>query len=78
MGILLEHYRFHHIWVKETRSEQVGDTVFFKHKYLTMPTLTKSSALLKAATELTAAIKGKFPKNDTTDKAAEIIMQVFK
>ncbi len=43
-----------------------------------MLTLTRCSALLKAATKLTVAIAKKLPKNDATDKAAELIMQVFK
>ena len=63
MGVSTEHYRCHRVWLKDTRHERVGDTVFFKHKYLTMPTLTPADAMLKAANDLTDAIKGNIPQN---------------
>ena len=35
IGNSWEHYRCHEVWVPETRHVRVGQTVFFKHKYLT-------------------------------------------
>ena len=32
--------------------------MFFKHKYLTMPTITNADALLTAAHDMTEALKG--------------------
>ena len=52
VGTSVEHYRCYNIWVSDTRSVRVGNTVFFKHKYLTMPTLTNADALLKAANDM--------------------------
>jgi hypothetical protein len=54
-----EHYRCHVINVKQTRSERVSDTVFFKTKYLTQPTLTPADVITKALQDLTQALKGK-------------------
>ena len=54
VGVSKEHYRCHKIWVKDTKSVRVGNTVFFKHKYLTMPTLTNADALVNAANDLKA------------------------
>jgi hypothetical protein len=54
-----EHYRCHVVYVKQTRSEQVSDTVFFKTKYLTQPTLTLSDVITKALNDLTQALKEK-------------------
>ncbi len=51
---------------------------FFEHKYLTMPTLTRSIVLLKAANDLMEAINGKMAKSEAIDKAAKVTMQVFK
>ena len=48
----VEQYRFHQVWVKDTKSVRIGNTVFFKHKYLTMHTVTAADALLKAANDL--------------------------
>ena len=58
LGTLLEPYMCYKIWVKKTRSEQIGNTVFFKHKYLTMPTITNVDALLIAAKDMSTAVKG--------------------
>jgi hypothetical protein len=54
----LEHYRCHVIYVKQTKSERISDTVFFKTKYLTQPTLTPADVISKALIDLTQALKG--------------------
>jgi hypothetical protein len=53
-----EHYRCHVIYVKQTKNERVSDTVFFKTKYITQPTLTRADIITKALNDLTQAIKG--------------------
>jgi hypothetical protein len=50
-----EHYCCHKIHVKKTNSERVSDTVFFKHKYITQPTLTLADILTKVIDDLTHA-----------------------
>ena len=52
LGNLLEHYRYHKVWVTDTRSVRVGQTVFFKHRYLTKPAVTQSDAILRASDNL--------------------------
>jgi hypothetical protein len=37
----------------------VSDTVFFKTKYITQPTLTRADVITKARNDLTQALKGK-------------------
>ena len=37
------------------------DTVFFKHKNITNPTVTPADAIVHAAKELTEALKGNVP-----------------
>ena len=58
LGALLEHYRCHRCWISETRSIKVGNTVFFKHKYLTMPTITMADIILTATRDLEETVKG--------------------
>ena len=48
-----EHYRCHVIYCKNTRSEQISDTIPFKHKYITEPTLTPEDTIVKALNDLT-------------------------
>ncbi len=54
-----EHYQCHQIYVKKTKSERISDTVFFKHRYLTQPTVTSADTIIKALGELTHALKGR-------------------
>jgi hypothetical protein len=54
-----EHYQRHVIYVKQTKSKQVSDTVFFKTKYITQPTMTPADTITKALNNLTQALKGK-------------------
>jgi hypothetical protein len=63
LGDSKEHYRCHQIYISDTRHMRVCDTVFFKHKYLTMPTITPADALIKAADNLVDTISGVIPKN---------------
>jgi hypothetical protein len=54
-----EHYQCHVIYVKQTKSERMSDTVFFKTKYITQPTMTPVDIITKALNNLTQALKGK-------------------
>ena len=66
IGCSKEHYRNHKVWINETKSIRVGETVFFKHKYLTQPSLTQSDALIKAAEDLSQALQNKLPDQELT------------
>ena len=41
-----EHYRCFKMWVKNTKSIRVSDTVFFKHQYMTMPKVRKANVVV--------------------------------
>ena len=56
IGTSAKHYRCFKIWNKETRNVRVSDTVFFKHKYLTNPSVSAQDALMQAAKQLTDAL----------------------
>jgi hypothetical protein len=59
IGISNEHNQCHKIYVKKTRSVRISDTVFFKHKHITHPTLTLVDTIVKAIIDLTHALKGR-------------------
>ncbi len=46
IGNAWDHYRCHEIYINDMRHTCTCDTVFFKHNYLTMPTLTPANALI--------------------------------
>eukprot|EP00804_Cyclotella_cryptica_P014867 CCRYP_020386-RA/>CCRYP_020386-RA protein AED:0.51 eAED:0.20 QI:0/0/0/0.66/0.5/0.33/3/0/654 len=50
LGTSIEHYRCWTIWTPVFRSTRISATVFFKHKYITNPTVTPADAII-AATE---------------------------
>jgi hypothetical protein len=71
-----EHYRTHVIFVKKTRAKRLADTVFFKHKYITQPTITPADAIVNAFNKLRQAIQGiQHSKEDAQYEAIERIMQ---
>eukprot|EP00804_Cyclotella_cryptica_P024317 CCRYP_015305-RA/>CCRYP_015305-RA protein AED:0.21 eAED:0.21 QI:0/0/0/1/1/1/2/0/741 len=57
IGTFTEHYRCWKIWSPTTRSTRIAATVFFKHKYLTNPSMSPADALIAAAANLTHVIK---------------------
>ena len=63
IGISLEHYRCHRCWITETKGIRTGNTVFFKQKYLTMPTITPADALLTATCNLRETLEGDIPQS---------------
>jgi hypothetical protein len=78
VGNAWDHYRCHEIYITSTRHTRVCNTVFFKHKYLTMPTITHADALIRAADDLTDALnKVVSPPNMTRD-AVDQLMTIFK
>jgi len=50
--------RCHIIFVKATRAKRISDTIYFKHKHITQPTLTTEDQVIKAIQDLSNAIKG--------------------
>ena len=77
VGVSVEHYRCHKIWVKDTKSVWIGNTVSFKHKYLTMPTATATDALLTAAENLIKALDGDIPQSDASKETTDRSMELF-
>eukprot|EP00956_Cyclotella_meneghiniana_P037297 scaffold136652_cov59-Cyclotella_meneghiniana.AAC.1 len=73
-----EHYRTHVIFVKKTRAKRLADTVFFKHKYITQPTVTTADAIVNAYRKVAQAINGiQHSKEDAQMEALERIKQIF-
>jgi hypothetical protein len=54
-----DHYRTHICQIKNTRSERLSDTVDFKHKRITNPSITNADKVMLAIQEVVKTIKGK-------------------
>eukprot|EP00804_Cyclotella_cryptica_P014428 CCRYP_004767-RA/>CCRYP_004767-RA protein AED:0.25 eAED:0.28 QI:0/0/0/1/1/1/3/0/487 len=57
IGTSVEHYRCWKVWAPTTHSTRISATVFFKHKYLTNPSVSPTDALIAAAANLAHVIK---------------------
>ena len=77
LGASLEHYRCHRCWISETRSVRIGNTVFFKPKYLTMPTITTADALLTATKDLEETVKGDIPMSQYDKNLVKNFMKLL-
>jgi len=78
VGNAWDHYRCHEIYITDTHHARVCNTVFFKHKYLTMPTITPANALIRAADDLMDALTGVVPPPNMTRDAVDQLMTIFK
>jgi hypothetical protein len=54
-----EKYRCYEIYAKYTQSERISDTVYFKTKYITQPTLILADIIVKTLNDLMQTLKGK-------------------
>ncbi|KAL7483861.1 hypothetical protein ACHAW6_014204 [Cyclotella cf. meneghiniana] len=74
-----EHYRVHKVLVKKTRHLRLSDTVYFRHKYLTQPTVTPGDRIMQAILDFTRAIKDKINNKAAGQFAALIkLAEVFQ
>ncbi len=78
VGNAREHYCYHEVYISDTKSICTCLTNFFKHKYLTMPTITPSDALILAADYLTDAISGLIPTPTVTDDTVDQLLEIYK
>ena len=67
LGTSHEHYRCWRVWMKYTRAVRTSATVFFKHKYITAPTMTPANVITAATNRLTEAIKQNSKEVGTRD-----------
>jgi hypothetical protein len=54
----MEHHQCFHIYIVKTRAAIISDMVFFKYQYIMNPQVTPKMLVIKAALELTSALKG--------------------
>jgi hypothetical protein len=78
IGNAWEHYPCHKTYICDTKHTRTCLTVFFKHKYLMMPTITPANAFIHAADSLTDAIAGLVPTPTCTQDAVDQLMVIFK
>ena len=58
-----EHYRVHNCYVKTTQAERLTDTIQFKHKNITNPTISAHDKIMQALANCKATLKGMMNEN---------------
>jgi len=58
-----EHYRVHNYYVKTTQAERLTDTIQFKHKNITNPTISPHDKIMQALANCKMALKGVMNEN---------------
>ena len=66
------------MWVKDTKSTRVGQTVFFRNKYITQPVITPTDAILRATDDLCDVLRGKQIVRSDTRSAIDMLVDIFK
>ncbi len=78
IGNAMEHYHCHNVYIPDTKGTHICSSIFFKHRYLTMPTLTPTDMLINAADTLSEAIIGAIPVSSITNDAITQLLNIFK
>ena len=61
IGTSTEHYRYYKAYYTNSRAVQGSETMYFKHKYITSPTVTPADAIVQAAKQLTDSLNDVVP-----------------
>ncbi len=75
IGTTMEHNQCFHIYIVKTRATRISDTAFFKLQYITNPQVTPKTLVIKAALDLTSALKGTVSRDG---KMAEVLQKFSK
>jgi hypothetical protein len=78
IGTSMEHHRCFKVYIVKTRATRISDSVFFKHQYITNRQLTPETLVMKAAVELTSALKGTVLQDAETADALVKVSDLFQ
>jgi hypothetical protein len=78
IGTLMEHHRCFNVYIVKTRATSISDSVFFKHQYITNPQIMPETIVMKAAAELTSALKGTVSQVAETADALAKVSDLFQ
>jgi hypothetical protein len=73
----MKHHRYFWVYITKTQATRISDTVFFKHQYITNPTVSPESHVVTAAQQLTTALKGNIPAGNETTEALKKVSKLF-
>jgi hypothetical protein len=73
----MQHHQCFWVYIMKTRATRISDTVFFKHQYITNPTVSPESHIVAAAQQLATALKGNIPAGNKMAEALKMVSELF-
>ena len=73
----MEDHRCFRVYITQTKVIRISDTVFFKHQYITNPTVSPESHVVVAAQQLTIVLQGNIPTGNKTAEALQKVSKLF-
>jgi hypothetical protein len=77
IGTSMQHHCCFRVYITKTRATRISDTVFFKHQYITNPTVSPESHVVAAAQQLATALHGNIPTGNETAEALKKVSDLF-
>jgi hypothetical protein len=77
LGTSMEHHQCFRVYVTRTRATRISNTVVFKHRYITSPTISPESHVVAAAQQLVTALQGNIPAGNKTAAALTKVSELF-
>jgi hypothetical protein len=77
LGTSLQHHRCFCVYIMKTRATRISDTVYFKHQYITNPTVSPESHVVAVAQQLATALQGNIPAGNETAEALKKVSNLF-
>jgi hypothetical protein len=77
LGTSMQHHQCFWVYITKTQATRISDTVFFKHQYITNPTVSPESHIVPAAQQLATALKGNILAGNETAEALKKVSKLF-
>ncbi len=77
LGTLMQHHQCFWVYITKTQATRISDTVFFKHQYITNPTVSPESHVIAAAQQLATALKGNILAGNKMAEALKKVSKLF-
>jgi hypothetical protein len=69
LSTLMQHHCCFCVYITKTRATRISNTIYFKHQYITNPTVSLESHVNVAAQQLATALQGNIPGGNKTTEA---------
>ncbi len=73
----IQHHQCLRVYITRIRVTRISDMVFFKHQYITNPTISPESHVVTVAQHLTIVLQEKIPAGNKTAETLQKVSKLF-